>query len=309
MSASNCLITGSRFIALAVPNFDEVLDFYTKLWGLVVVEMEPGLAYLAAPEDTSQYVLRLRQSDDKRVDLIGLSVATRDDVNAYTDRMKSMGVRIDREPAELNSPGGGYGLRFFDCDGRLIEVSADVKERIPTEPLVANVPRHLSHLVFNTPDIDRTLDFYLNVIGLKLSDWLEHQMCFLRGALPQHHIIALSKGPHYSLNHLSWEMGDLDSYLRGSGRLIRAGYEILWGPGRHGAGDNAFSYFLDPAGNVTEYTTELEEVLDDETWEVRTFAMTPEASDQWGTGGLPTDKLIPTMFNEPDSGLWKSSPV
>ena len=58
---------------------------------------------------------------------------------------------------------------------------------------------------------------------------------------------------------------------------------LLWGPGRHCAGDNTFSYFLDPSGNTMEYTTELEE-LDEDTWHPHIYDLTdPQVQDQWGT--------------------------
>ncbi len=131
-------------------------------------------------------------------------------------------------------------------------------------------------------------------------------MCFLR-VRRNHHILAISEGPHVSLNHISFEMRGLDEFMRGTGRLIRSGSAPLWGPGRHGAGDNTFSYFADATGNVVEYTTELETV-DDDTWVPRRFEFTPEAADQWGTAGS-MEKMIPAMFNEPDKGLWINAPV
>jgi hypothetical protein len=41
----------------------------------------------------------------------------------------------------------------------------------------------------------------------------------------------------------------------------------------------------------------------------RTFTASPEQADQWGTGGLITEAMIPAMFNEPDKGLWTPAPV
>lgn len=52
-----------------------------------------------------------------------------------------------------------------------------------------------------------------------------------------------------------------------AGAPPRAGVEKVWGPGRHYAGDNTFSYFLDKAGNTVEYTTELE-LVDEDLWHV-----------------------------------------
>lgn len=309
MSKANCPITGLRYIAVAVENFDETLAFYTQLWGLEAVSVEPnGLAYLASPTDRAAFILRLRKADAKRVDLAAFSCGSAGEIDGLFQRMAEAGVMIDRVPGPLSSPGGGYGLRFFDCDGRLIEVSADVAHRTPGGTTMRGVPLSLSHIVFNTVDIKKTLAFYENILGLKLSDWLADFMCFVRCATSQHHIVAFSQAPHFALNHVAYEVGSIDAQMRGTGRLIRAGHKLIWGPGRHGAGDNTFSYFLDPAGNICEFTTEMEEV-DDATWSVRRFETTDEAQEQWGTGGLVTDNMIPVMFNSPDAGLWQSAPV
>lgn len=308
MPNDKCLISGLRYIALAVVNFDDTLDFYTRMWGLDVVRSEPGLAYLASPVDPAAYILRLRKADAKRIDLAGLASGSRADVDVLAARLGNAGVQIDRAPSELTSPGGGYGFRFFDCDGRLLEVSAEVAERSPTATDRRGIPLGLSHIVFNTTDILKTKAFYEDVVGLRLSDWLEDFMCFLRCATTQHHILALAAGPHVALNHVAYEVGSIDAQMRGTGRLMRAGHKVIWGPGRHGAGDNTFSYFLDPAGNICEYTAEME-VVDETTWAVRKFQATEDAQEQWGTGGLVTDAMIPTMFNSPDAGLWQSSPV
>ena len=48
--------------------------------------------------------------------------------------------------------------------------------------------------------------------------------------------------------------------MRGISRLKKEGIDIRWGPGRHTAGNNTFSYFITPNGFAVEYTSELEEV-------------------------------------------------
>ncbi|MGW4202777.1 VOC family protein [Streptomyces sp. NPDC004726] len=114
-------------------------------------------------------------------------------------------------------------------------------------------------MVINSVDILATKAFYEQHLGFRLSDWLEEHMRFLRTRI-DHHILAISSGPHVALNHVSFEMRGVDEYMRGLGRLIRQGNKPLWGPGRHGTGDNTFTYFLAPNGNVMEYTTELEKI-------------------------------------------------
>jgi catechol 2,3-dioxygenase-like lactoylglutathione lyase family enzyme len=304
----NCLITGLRYVGLGIENFDDVRDFYTQLWGLTVAEEQDGIAYLASPVDSAAYVLRLRRAEAKRLDLVGLAAASRADVDTLARQLADSDVNVDREPATLSSPGGGYGFRFFDCDGRLVEVSADVAPRSVGNGAIKGAPVNLSHVVLNSTDVNATREFYQTHLGFKLSDWLEDRMCFLRCANPKHHIIALATGPHVSLNHVAYDMGNLDAQMRGAGRLVRAGHKMIWGPGRHFLGDNSFSYFIDPAGNVCEFTADLEEV-DDASWEPRKLGMAPEFQDQWGTGGLVTDGMIPAQFNSPDKGLWQTVPV
>ena len=70
------LITHLRHIDLAVPDFGKQLDFFTGAWGLKSEHTDTGLAFLAAEGSPEQYVVRLRQAADKRVDLIAFGAAS-----------------------------------------------------------------------------------------------------------------------------------------------------------------------------------------------------------------------------------------
>jgi catechol 2,3-dioxygenase-like lactoylglutathione lyase family enzyme len=171
----------------------------------------------------------------------------------------------------------------------------------------------LSHVVVNSADPDATRAFYERHLGFALSDTLMHprmgeMMWFLR-VNPWHHSLAIARGPHPSLHHVSFELRGVDEYMRGTGRLLRAGVEKIWGPGRHLAGNNTFSYFLDPHGNTVEYTTELEQV-DEDTWHPHVYDFSrPEVSDQWGTANAINEFVAARSFNDPDSGLFVAPPV
>ncbi|WP_059008189.1 VOC family protein [Streptomyces specialis] len=300
-------LTHVRHVALAVPDFRETVEFYRSAWGLEVVEKDAGVVFFGTPAHPEQYIVRVREDGDKRVDLIAFAAQDAAAVDALAQRLGAAGVRLVTEPDRLDTPGGGYGFRFFDPDGRLIEVSSDVAQRRaralePTE----SIPQKLSHVVINSPEVRATKRFYEQHLGFRLSDWLEDKMCFLR-VREDHHILAIGQGPHTSLNHVSFEMRGIDEFMRGTGRMIRQGKPPVWGPGRHGAGDNTFSYFTDPVGNVVEYTTELQRI-EDEDWQPRTFSTAPEEADQWGTAG-PFEAMVPAMLNTPDQGLWTPSPI
>ena len=310
----NRYLTHLRHVDLAVPDFAKQLEFYAGIWGLTTVTEDTGLAFLAAEGSPERYVIRLRQAEDKRLDLVSYGAASAADVDALAAELLAGGVRLVTEPGALDTPGGGYGFRFFDVDGRTIEVCADVEARAHRKiEAKESVPVRLSHVVLNSPDLDRTRAWYERHLGFRLSDTLSSPhmgevMHFMRIS-SQHHSMAIARGPHTSLHHVSFELRGLDEYMYGTGRLLRAGVRKIWGPGRHLAGDNTFSYFMDPHGNTVEYTTELEE-LDEDSWHPHVYDFSrPEVTDQWGTANPMSEIIAKESFNDVDSGLFIAPPV
>jgi catechol 2,3-dioxygenase-like lactoylglutathione lyase family enzyme len=308
------LITHLRHLDLAVPDYGTQLDFFTGTWGLATEHAEDGLAFLAAEGSPEQYVIRLRRATDKRVDLIAFGAATAADVDTMAGRLAADGVRLISEPGAVDTLGGGYGFRFFDNEGRAVEISADVAVRRHRKIEAGeSIPVRLSHVVLNSSDPGTTRAFYERHLGFALTDTLMHpamgeMMWFLR-INAWHHSLAIARGPHPSLHHASFEMRGLDEYMRGTGRLLRAGVEKIWGPGRHLAGNNTFSYFLDPHGNTVEYTTELERI-DEDSWHPHLYDFSrPEVADQWGTANSMNEFVARKSFNDPDKGLFIAPPV
>jgi catechol 2,3-dioxygenase-like lactoylglutathione lyase family enzyme len=303
------LITHLRHVDLAVPDFERELAFYTGTWGLTQVGGDTGIAFLAADGSPENYVLRLRRDSDKRLDLVAFGAQDAAQVDALADKLAREGVTLATEPGPVQTPGGGYGFRFFDIDGRTIEVSSDVRTRAHRQiEERESVPVRLSHVVLNSTSIDKTRDWYVQHLDFALSDTLGDVMHFMR-CNPRHHSLAFARGPHVALHHVSFELRGLDEYMRGTGRVLRAGAQKVWGPGRHLAGDNTFSYFLDPQGNTIEYTTALQE-LDEDTWHPHLYDMhDPMVQDQWGTANPMNELVAKESFNDVDPGLFQAPPV
>ncbi len=308
------LITHLRHVDLAMPDYGAQRQFFADQWGLTEVANESDLSYFAAEGSTEPFVVRIRKDEAKRIDLIGIGAADREAVDQLAEHLGHAGVTLITEPSDLATLGGGYGFRFFDGDGITLEVSADVEVRASREiePLEA-IPRALSHVVLNSPNPDATVAWYMEHLGVAISDKLTMPgmgdlMWFLRCS-PWHHTFAVSRGPHSSLHHLSFEMRGVEENMQGTGRVMRAGFERIWGPGKHLAGDNMFNYFLDPAGNTMEYTTALE-VVDEETWQAGDHSIAePMVADQWGTANPMGPDVAQKSFNDPDRGLFTAPPV
>jgi catechol 2,3-dioxygenase-like lactoylglutathione lyase family enzyme len=170
-------ITHLRHVDLTVVDFEKQRAFYKDTWGLTEVGKAGNVSYLAAEGSPEQYIIRLRGNSEKRLDLIAFGAKDRASVDALATKLASEGIEIVSQPGELQTAGGGYGFRFFDIDGRTVEVSADVEVRQhrPIEEGEA-IPVRISHAVMNSTDPNRTRDFYANHLGFMLSDslWSSH---------------------------------------------------------------------------------------------------------------------------------------
>jgi catechol-2,3-dioxygenase len=293
-----------RHVGYAVTDLAAEAAFYRDTWGLKDAGENDGMLHFAAQGHNELYVVRLRQSDVQRIDIITLAADSRADVDALHAKIATYGCQIVFAPKDLDTLGGGYGFRFFSKDGLPFEISSDVA-RGPSRELTRweGIPQKISHIVLHSPDHQEMVRFFTDVLGFKVSDWLGDFMCFLR-CNQWHHRIALLPGPP-CLNHVAYDMLGVDDMMRGIHRLKQKGTDIRWGPGRHTAGNNTFSYFTTPAGFAVEYTADLEEV-DDTTWEAQVHVPAPLVMDQWGIGtGGPQTMPHPA----PDKGLFQPAGV
>jgi catechol 2,3-dioxygenase-like lactoylglutathione lyase family enzyme len=297
-------VTEIRYVGYAVTDLAAERTFYADNWKLKEVKEADGMVYFAAEGHDELYVVRLRQDAVQRVDVIALAADTNADVDALYAKVRDYGCQIVWEPKELAQFGGGYGFRFFSKDGLPYEISAGVARGTARTLAVREaIPERISHIVMHSPRHHEELAFFIDVLGFKLSDWLGDFMCFLR-CNEAHHRIAFLPGPP-CLNHVAYDMANVDEMMRGVARLKRQHIDIRWGPGRHTAGNNTFSYFTTPAGFAVEYTSELEKV-DFENHVAQVIAPAPEIMDQWGIGvGGPQTMPHPA----PDAALFQPAGV
>ncbi|WP_428149769.1 VOC family protein [Brevundimonas sp.] len=298
----NARVTDLHYVAHAVPDLAAERKFYGETWGLTEVAEDDGKVYFAAEGSELPFVIRLRQDDEKKTDLIGFSAASKADVDALYAQALAAGAKSIQEPGPAAGPAGGYAARFFDPDGRAIEVISDTNKRTARtlNPGEA-IPTGLSHIVLHSPNHKGLSKFYEDVLGFKVSDWMGEFMVFLR-CNPAHHRLAIMPGKP-ALNHVAFDVNTVDDLMRGLARMTKEGVKLNWGPGRHVAGQNTFSYYSTPNGNAVEYTSDLEEV-DEETWVPTTYVMGPDTTDQWGTGRIITGNVPPHTMDA-DNGLWR----
>ena len=289
-----------RYVGYGLEDIVAEKAFYLDQWGLEEVPSDDGLVYLKAQGHCEHHVVRLRTDAANRIDVIALAAATRADVDALAEKVRASDVKMIVQPRELTAPGGGYGFRFFSPDGLPFEISSDVATGCSRAiERWDGVPVKISQIVLHSPDHHAMTKWFTDVLGFRVSDWLGDFMVFLR-CNSAHHRLAILPGPP-CLNHVAYDMEGVDGMMRGIHRLKQKGTEVRWGPGRHTAGNNTFSYFVTPNGFAVEYTSELEEV-DDDGHEHQVYTPAPLVMDQWGIGvGGPQTMPHPA----PDPGLFQ----
>ncbi len=277
-------IQGLRGLILQSTALEQSVEFYQQLWQLELIESWTGEGVFFRASGDEPFVLGLLPGPQRKLLTVRYALESPAAVEQAYDRLKGRGITPLNSPAELALPGNYYGFHITDCDGSVLELSATTADA-PPGPTTQFVPERLSHLVINSPDNVALRDFYINELQFKLADWYRGDLLFFMRCNQQHHCLGLEKGDNSSLNHVAFQVADLDAMMRNVGRMTNAGYQPLWGPGRHGPGGNCFCYFEDPNGYVVEFTSELINIPDGEEWTPKEWIPGPDNANVWGTGG------------------------
>jgi catechol 2,3-dioxygenase-like lactoylglutathione lyase family enzyme len=189
----------------------------------------------------------------------------------------------------MDAPGGGQRVRLTDPNGITIEVvhgmealeplavRANVmntgdagQARVGTRKSLVPGPAHvkrLGHFGIVAPDPAGTVAWYRGTLGFTGSDeiYVESEdnvmASFNRvdhGAeFVDHHTLLCVQGAAAGLNHLAFEVEDMDDLLIGHDHMKAAAAGThMWGPGRHVIGAQVFDYWLCPWGHLHEHWTD-----------------------------------------------------
>jgi catechol 2,3-dioxygenase-like lactoylglutathione lyase family enzyme len=128
--------------------------------------------------------------------------------------------------------------------------------------------RSLGHIVFWSPDPDRSMKFYIDRLGFKVTDHVAHKAgVFARApGSPDHHNVFFIGKPDStpSFQHLECHFGDFHEVIVNGGHVSRQGWKTARGPGRHVLGSNYYWYFVTPMGGAFELSADMDQL--DDNW-------------------------------------------
>ena len=289
MAHSSSLVSALRSVSLTVPDLVAAEHFFTSIWHLDVVAKSDQAIYFRGT-GADHHLLELHHADGPaRIRCITLRARNLSALEKVAKAAVAAGGKVLKPIAKVTEPGGGQSVTVIDLDGRVFQlVYGDVMHADVHE--VQDRPIRLAHAVLNSHDVESTKSFMESVFDFSLSD-RTRIMAFMR-CNSDHHSIALGDTDNDALNHIAFLMPDVDSVMRGGGRMRDAGYGIEWGPGRHGPGDNAFNYFVGPFDVVIEYTAEVQQIDDSyKAGQPSDWTWPPGRVDQWGISAPPSPRL------------------
>ena len=133
--------------------------------------------------------------------------------------------------------------------------------RLPKGP--AHVKR-IAHGVMMTPKFEETLTWFRETLGFICSDDVyagekshligSFNRCDQGDDYVDHHVFFCLRSDKTGINHVSFEVPDIDDVAMGHDYLASFGkYEHLWGLGRHVLGSQVYDYWADPWGRAHEH--------------------------------------------------------
>ncbi len=267
---------------LQVPDLD-LMESYLLDFGMKRAERRTGVLYMRGV-GPAPYVHVIHEGPAAFLGF-AYQAAARDDLERLAAEEGFSPV------TPLNAPGGGWRTATRDATGLEIEVVHGIAPRASTEdrsprPLnmgeafqrlgapqrVAAGPsriKRFGHLALNVREPAAALAWHHARFGLIASDRINlapgmpvalFTRCDRGDEPADHHTILfasdMASGGVPGLNHLSWEVCDIDDVLLGRDHMASKGRSHEWGVGRHLLGSQVFDYWRDPWGHIHEHWTD-----------------------------------------------------
>jgi catechol 2,3-dioxygenase-like lactoylglutathione lyase family enzyme len=235
-----------------VPDLARHVAYYEEVIGLQNAGRTDGRVYLGAPSGSDALIL----SEGQHTALAGLTFICEPD-KSVEEIIKGLALHGIR--GEIRSdphPGMARSVTFNDLNGFQIELLQEQRFRAPGATRGV-APLRLGHVAMIVPDVKKTGEFYTNVLGFRLGDWVGDYFLFLRSG-HEHHTVNFIQSNATRMHHMAFEVQNSAALTTSCDVLAKAKLDILWGPLRHGPGHNVSTYHKNPAGQLVELFTELD---------------------------------------------------
>lgn len=268
MVVSQHLIRQMGYLVLHTPDPENSARDLSEIVGVRVTQKRDGMVFTSSNSRLCE--VAYKKSDQTGVSVIGLEAIDAAAVDEARKRAKSEGLDILNDTPSL--PGVDKAFRFATPFGPVFEVHTPIARDQPPQYIGTTTrPRRLEHVNCRIQDSLGFHDLLTKLFGMKVSDRTnDNALIWYRAADGFHHTIAAGKGDE--MHHYAFDAYSVEDLVSLADALDLKGRELLWGPGRHGAGDNIFTYYRDPNGVVVETSFGMARIDNDDTYIVRDWS-------------------------------------
>ena len=241
------------------PDLAKAIDYYTQVAGLALAGRETGRAFLATK--IGQLAIELQEGAQARCSKLSFEVAPNADFADLQKNLSGHGVKSELRSDSV--PGQPKVLTFQDPKGTTIELFNQWSYLGNQEQVVGVGPLKLGHVAFTVPDPKATADFYAQVLGFRMSDWIGDFFVFMR-CNADHHTVNFIAGKSNNMHHIAFELRDFSHLQNACDLLGQKNIPINWGPVRLGPGHNVAAFHRNHDDWVVEFYAELDQMKDEE---------------------------------------------
>jgi catechol 2,3-dioxygenase-like lactoylglutathione lyase family enzyme len=243
---------------LTTPDIERQLAYYIDIVGLTLVERGKDRAFLATKLGLE--AVALEPGPGNALSRLALQVAPETDLREVERGLGDEGVTWERRSGV--SPGIAEAVVFTDPKGTLVEIFAGYDFAEDDGKQAGVMPLKLGHVAYRVDDVKRTVKFYCDVLGFRVSDWHADHFAFLR-CNTDHHTVNFVYDAVPQLHHIAFEVKDWAEIQRAAEILARHDIRLVWGPGRHIIGHNIAIYHRNADKVRVEFFCEMDQMKDE----------------------------------------------
>jgi len=233
--------------------------YYESVIGLGVIDREPHRICLA--NDSEQLSLVVEQGERVSLQRIAFEMPPNVDFQALRRGLADAGLRAELRSDAL--PGIATTLVFADPEGTEFELLSGWTPTPGRQCIGGAAVVKLGHVALCTQDPLAASRFCADVMGLRVSDWIEDRFVFMRSGF-EHHTLNFARAPERQLHHIAFELRGAAHMQETCDLLARLKHNVLWGPVRHGPGHNIAIYHRNPDGHLVELFYDMDRMIDEE---------------------------------------------